>query len=150
MEKRINMFAAGQNALKPLFDMGSYLKKSSLGSQLMELVNFRVSQINKCAYCLDMHSKELRAAGEDEQRLYGLSAWRETPYYTTRERAALAWAEAVTAAHIPDEVYAQVKEHFSDIELIELTMSINTINNWNRLNLAFPSVPGTYKVGMFG
>jgi AhpD family alkylhydroperoxidase len=150
METRINVFAKGQNALKPLFDMGGYLKKSSLGIELIELVNFRVSQINQCAYCLDMHSKELRAAGETEQRLYGLSAWRETPYYTDRERAAFAWAEAVTAAHVPDEVYNQVKGHFSETELIDLTMSVSTINTWNRLNLAFPNAVGTYKVGMFG
>ena len=150
MEKRINVFAKGQNALKPLFEMGSYLKGSTLGAELPELVVFRVSQINKCAYCLDMHYKEARAKGETEQRLYGLSAWREAPYYSERERAALAWAEAVTAAHIPDEVYNQVKDHFSETELIDLTMVVTTINTWNRINLAFPSVAGTYKVGMFG
>ena len=150
MEKRINVFAKGQNALKPLFEMGSYLKGSTLGAELPELVVFRVSQINKCAYCLDMHYKEARAKGETEQRLYGLSAWRESPYYSERERAALAWAEAVTAAHIPDEVYNQVKDHFSETELIDLTMVVTTINTWNRINLAFPNVAGTYKVGMFG
>jgi len=150
MEKRINVFAKGQNALKPLFEMGSYLKGSTLGAELPELVVFRVSQINKCAYCLDMHYKEARAKGETEQRLYGLSAWREAPYYSERERAALAWAEAVTAAHIPDEVYNQVKDHFSETELIDLTMVVTTINTWNRINLAFPNVAGTYKVGMFG
>lgn len=150
MEQRINVFAKGQNALKPLFDMGGYLKKSPLGHQLIELINFRVSQINGCAYCLDMHSKELRAAGETEQRLYGLSAWREAPYYSDRERAALAWAEAVTAAHVPDEVYNQVKEHFSEIEIIDLTMAISTINTWNRLNIALPGEVGNYRVGQFG
>ena len=150
MEKRINVFAKGQNALKPLFEMGSYLKGSTLGAELPELVVFRVSQINKCAYCLDMHYKEARAKGETEQRLYGLSAWREAPYYSERERAALAWAEAVTAVHIPDEVYNQVKDHFSETELIDLTMVVTTINTWNRINLAFPNVAGTYKVGMFG
>jgi AhpD family alkylhydroperoxidase len=150
MEKRINFFAKGQNAMKPLFEMVGYLKNSSLNSELIELVDFRVSQINKCAYCLDMHSKEARAKGETEQRLYGLSAWRETPYYTDRERAALAWAEAVTAAHVPDEVYNQVKDHFSEIELIDLTMAVTGINTWNRINLSFPSVAGSYKVGMFG
>jgi AhpD family alkylhydroperoxidase len=150
MEQRINFFAKGQQALKPLFDMGGYLKKSSLGKELIELVNFRVSQINGCAYCLDMHSKELRAAGETEQRLYGLSAWREAPYYTDRERAAFAWAEAVTAAHVPDEVYNHAKEYFSETELIDLTMSVSTINTWNRLNIAFPHGVGTYQVGQFG
>lgn len=150
MEPRINIHEKGQNALKPLYSMGAYLKKSPIKSTLAELVCFRVSQINSCAYCLDMHSKELRAAGETEQRLYGLSAWRETPYYTDRERAALAWAEALTTAHVPDDVYKETKEQFSDEELIDLTMVITTINTWNRLNLAFPNTPGTYKVGQFG
>ncbi|WP_254562276.1 carboxymuconolactone decarboxylase family protein [Dyadobacter diqingensis] len=150
MQSRINVFAKGQGALKPLFEVGNYLKGSTLGAELSELVVFRVSQINQCAYCLDMHYKEARAKGETEQRLYGLSAWREAPYYSERERAALAWAEAVTAAHVPDEVYDHVKEQFSDIELIDLTLVVTTINTWNRINLAFPSIAGTYKVGMFG
>jgi len=150
MEKRINIFAKGQNALKPLFDMVGYLRNSSIEATLIELVDFRVSQINQCAYCLDMHSKEARANGETEQRLFGLSAWREAPFYTDREKAALAWAEAVTATHVPDEVYSQVKEHFTDMELIDLTMAVTGINTWNRINLSFPSVVGTYKVGMFG
>ena len=150
MEKRINVFAKGQNALKPLFDLAAHAKSSTLGAELIDLVDFRVSQINSCAYCLDMHSKEARAKGETEQRLYGLSAWRETNYYTDRERAALAWAEAVTAAKVPDEVYNRVKEYFTEEELIDLTMVVTTINTWNRINLAFPNVAGTYKVGMFG
>ena len=150
MQSRINVFAKGLGALKPLFEIGNYLKESTLGAELPELVVFRVSQINQCAYCLDMHYKEARAKGETEQRLYGLSAWREAPYYSERERAALAWAEAVTAAHVPDEVYDHVKEQFSDKELIDLTMVVTTINTWNRINLAFPSIAGTYKVGMFG
>lgn len=150
MAPRINFSAEGRAALKPLFEMGGYLKKSALGFELLELVNFRVSQINGCAYCLDMHSKELRAAGETEQRLYGLSAWREAPYYTDRERAALAWAEAVTAVHVPDDVYAQAREQFSESELIDLTMSVNTINSWNRLNVAFRGEAGNYQVGQFG
>lgn len=150
MEKRINVFAKGQNALKPLFEIAGYLKESPLGGNLIDLVDFRVSQINKCAYCLDMHYKEARAKGETEQRLYGLSAWKEAPYYTDRERAALAWAEAVTAADIPDEVYNKVKEHFTEIELVDLTMAVTAINTWNRINLSFPNAVGTYKVGMFG
>lgn len=150
MAQRIDFLAKGQSALKPLFELGAYLKKSSLGLRLLELVYFRVSQINGCAYCLDMHSKELRAAGEGEQRLYGLSAWREAPYYTDRERAALAWAEAVTAVRVPDEVYDEVKKHFSETELIDLTMSVNVINTWNRLNVAFPGDIGSYQVGQFG
>lgn len=150
MEQRINFFAKGQHALKPLFDMGSHLKKSSLGATLLDLVNFRISQINGCAYCLDMHSKDARAKGETEQRLYGLSAWRETPYYTERERAALAWTEAVNACHVPDEVYREVAALFSEEELIDLTLAVGNINTWNRLNLAFPNEIGTYRVGQFG
>jgi len=150
METRINLFAKGQNAIKHLFEIGGHLKKSPLDHNLLELVFFRVSQINGCAYCLDMHSKELRAAREDEQRLYGLSAWKETPYYSERERAALAYAEGVTSCHISDELYSLAKGVFSEEELIDLTLAITTINTWNRLNIAFPNTPGTYKVGMFG
>jgi len=150
MEKRINLFEQGMNALKPLFAMGQQLKKSTIGHTIFDLVDFRVSQINACAYCLDMHSKEARAKGETEQRLYGLSAWRETPYYTDRERAALAWAEAVTATYITDEVYQEATAHFSELEMIELTLLVTNINTWNRLNIAFPNAVGTYKVGMFG
>lgn len=109
-----------------------------------------MSQINSCAYCLDMHSKDARAAGETEQRLYGLSAWRETPYYTDRERAGLAWAEAVTKCDVPDAIYSKVKEYFTDEELIDLTLAVTTINTWNRINLSFPNEPGTYRVGQFG
>ncbi|GGG92956.1 alkyl hydroperoxide reductase AhpD [Parapedobacter pyrenivorans] len=150
METRINAFEKGQKALTTLFGIGSYLRKSTIDKQLLELVNFRVSQINGCAFCLDMHSKELRAAGETEQRLYGISAWRETPYYTDRERAAFAWAEAVTATHVADEVYQLAKSQFSDEELIDLTLAITTINTYNRFNIAFATVPGGYEVGMFG
>lgn len=150
MEQRINFQTKGQNALKAVFGIGAYLKKSPLNTQLLELVYFRVSQINQCAYCLDMHSKDLRAKGETEQRLYGLSAWRETPYYTARERAALAWAEAVNACKVPDEVYQEAIANFSEEEMIDLTLAITTINTWNRLNIAFAAVPGDYQVGQFG
>jgi AhpD family alkylhydroperoxidase len=150
MEQRINIHEKGQNALKPLFGIGGYLKKSSVEETLLELVYFRVSQINKCAYCLDMHSKDLRAKGETEQRLYGLSVWRETPYYTERERAALAWAEAITNCEVHDPVYNEAKSQFTDEDLIDLTLAITTINTWNRINLAFPYGVGTYQVGQFG
>lgn len=150
MEQRINVHQKGQNALKALYGIGGYLKKSPVEINLLELIYFRVSQINSCAYCLDMHSKDARAKGETEQRLYGLSTWRETPYYTDRERAALGWAEAVTKCHVPDEVYKEAKAQFSDEELIDLTLAITTINTWNRINLAFPNEPGTYQVGQFG
>jgi len=150
MEPRINVHEKGQNALKALFAMGGYLKKSPVEKNLFELICFRVSQINNCAYCLDMHSKDARAKGETEQRLYGLSAWRETPYYTERERAAFAWAEAVTKCEVPDTIYNETKKYFTDQELIDLTFVITNINTWNRVNLAFPNVPGTYTVGQFG
>lgn len=130
--------------------LGGYLKNASIEKKLMEMIEFRVSQINKCAYCLDMHSKEARAAGETEQRLYGLDAWREAPYYSDRERAALAWAEAVTNCDVPDEVYEIAKKQFSDEELADLTLGVISINTWNRLNLAFPNEVGSYKVGQFG
>jgi AhpD family alkylhydroperoxidase len=150
METRINVFEKGQKALGTLFGITGYLKKSGLEKSLIDLVDFRVSQINSCAYCLDMHSKEALATGETPQRLFGLSAWRETPFYTNRERAALAWAEAVTACHVSDEVYAEAKTQFSDEELIDLTLAITTINTWNRINLAFPNNVGSYRVGQFG
>ena len=150
METRINAYSKGPNAMKTLFNIGTYLKTSPVEKRLLELVDFRISQINGCAYCLDMHSKDARADGETEQRLYGLSAWRETPYYTDRERAALAWAEAVTKCEVPDAVYERVKPLFTDEELVDLTLAITAINSWNRFNLAFPMVPGSYRVGQFG
>jgi AhpD family alkylhydroperoxidase len=150
METRINVFEKGQKALGTLFGISGYLKKSTIEKQLLELVDFRVSQINSCAYCLDMHAKEARAIGETEQRLYGLSAWREAPYYSPRERAALTWAEALTACNVPDEIYNEVKKEFSDDEMIDLTLAVTAINTWNRINLAFPNTPGTYRVGQFG
>jgi AhpD family alkylhydroperoxidase len=150
MNQRLNVQMKGQNALKTLFTIGGYLKKTPIEATLLELVHFRVSQINGCAYCLDMHSKDARAHGETEQRLYGLSAWRETPYYNDRERAALAWAEAVTACHVPDEVYSDAIQQFSEEELIDLTLSITNTNTWNRFNVAFTTIPGTYRVGQFG
>lgn len=152
MEQRLNYQQKGQNALKTLFNIGAYLKKSSLEQKLLELVFFRVSQINGCAYCLDMHSKDARAHGETEQRLYSLAAWRETPFFSDQERAALAWAEAVTACQVPDTTYTRVKEHFSEEELVDLTLAVTTINTWNRFNIAFtmPEAVGTYRAGQFG
>ncbi|MFB2118956.1 carboxymuconolactone decarboxylase family protein [Parapedobacter sp. 2B3] len=150
METKINVFEKGKKALTPLFGISGYLKKSSIEKELLELVDFRVSQINGCAYCLDMHAKELRAMGETEQRLYGLSAWREAPYYTARERAALQWAEAVTNVEVTDDVHRIARAEFSDEELIDLTLGVTAINTWNRFNLVFENTPGTYQVGMFG
>lgn len=150
METRINVFEKGQKAISTLFGITGYLKKSTIERSLMELVDFRISQINNCAYCLDMHSKEALANGETTQRLFGLSAWKETPYYTKRERVALAYAEAVNACGVPDEIYEMAKSEFTEEELIDLTLAIATINTWNRINIAFANTPGTYRVGQFG
>ena len=140
MEKRTNFFVKGPEALKPLFAMGTYLKNSRIEIPLQLLIEIRVSQINGCAYCLDMHWKDARAIGETEQRLYGLGVWQESPYYTDRERAALLWAEAVTACKVPDAVYEKVSQHFSEEELIDLTMAVGTINTWNRLSISFRTI----------
>jgi AhpD family alkylhydroperoxidase len=133
-----------------MFGLERFVNHSGLDAGLLDLVRMRVSQINGCAYCLDMHSKELRAAGESEQRLYSLDAWRETPFYDEREQAALAWSEAVTLVgegHVPDEVFRQAIEQFSEEELVNLTMAVVAINGWNRLNIAFRTVPGSYQAG---
>ena len=146
----MNVHETGRDAIKTLFGIGAYLKKSSVETSLLELLCIRVSQINGCAYCIDMHHKDALAAGETGQRLYGLTAWRETPYYTARERAALALAEAVTHCDVPDAVYDEAKQHFSDQEIIDLTLAIATTNTWNRINVTFSVIPGTYRVGQFG
>ena len=124
-----------------------YLAACGLEESLLHLVRLRVSQINGCAYCLDMHWKDLRVLGETEQRLYSLDAWRECPYYTTRERAALAWAEAVTHidGHVPDAVHDEARAIFSEKELCDLTLAVTAINAWNRLSIAARLVPGGYQ-----
>ena len=135
-----------------MFGLERFVNQSGLESGLLDLVRMRVSQINGCAYCLDMHSKDLRHEGETEQRLYLLDAWRESPFYTDRERAALEWAEAVTLVtdgHVSDQVYDLAKSQFSEEELIDLTMAVVTINGWNRLSIAFRTTPGTYQPGQF-
>ena len=152
MQQRINFLEKGYNAIRPLFSLGAYLAKSTVERSLLDLVHFRVSQINGCAYCLDMHSKDLRDEGETEQRLYMLDAWRESSCYSDRERAALAWAEAVTQVtidHVSDEVYEGARRQFSEAELIDLTMAVISINGWNRLNIAFRTPAGTYQVGQY-
>ena len=123
-------------------------KSAASELSLLNLVCLRASQINGCAYCIDMHWKDLRAAGEGEQRLYGLDAWQESPYYSDRERAALAWTESVTniqKGHVPNEVYEQVRKSFTEKELVDLTLAITEINSWNRLNIALRTVPGAYQ-----
>jgi AhpD family alkylhydroperoxidase len=150
MKQRMNFYEKGFKAMKPLFSMGAYLAKSSVEQSLLDLVAFRASQINGCAYCLDMHSKDLRAHGETEQRLYMLDAWRESPLYTDRERAALAWTEAVTKLekkNVPDDVYEEALRQFSEEELVDLTMAVIAINSWNRINVAFHTPAGDYVPG---
>jgi AhpD family alkylhydroperoxidase len=149
METRLKLLEKGMGAVRTLFGLNAYIKKSKIDAKLAHLIEFRVSQINGCAYCLDMHWKDAVSLGESEQRLYGVSAWRESPYYSERERAALAWAEAVTKAHVSDEVYAEAESQFTDEELIDLTIIVTTVNTWNRLNLAFPNDVGSYQVGQF-
>ncbi len=152
MEQRINAMEKGAGALKAMFGLGHYVAKSSIEKKLQHLIEFRVSQINGCAYCLDMHSKDLRAEGETEQRLYMISAWRESPVYTDRERAAFAWAEAVTLLGedgVSDEVYEAAKKEFNEQELIDLTMVVVAINGWNRINIAFRTEAGGYQPGQW-
>jgi AhpD family alkylhydroperoxidase len=148
MTQRINPYEKGKEAARALYMLGGYQEKSSVERSLLDLIYLRVSQINGCAMCLDMHSKDLRAAGETEQRLYLLDAWRDAPFYSERERAALAWAEAVTkipGGQVPDEIYEQGKKEFSERELIDLTLAVITINSYNRMNIAFRVPAGNYQ-----
>ncbi len=148
MQERINAAKVAPEGYRALLHLENYVRQSGLEAPLLELVRMRSSQINGCAYCLDMHSKDARAAGETEQRLYGLDAWREAPYYTERERAALAWTEAVTLVHqghVPDDVYDLARRQFSEKELVDLTTAVDTINAWNRLAISFRAPAGTYQ-----
>jgi AhpD family alkylhydroperoxidase len=148
MEPRIHFTEASAGAYKAMLGLGKYLEHCGLEPRLLDLIKLRVSQINGCAYCIDMHWKDLRSAGETEQRLYGLNAWHESPYYTERERAALAWADAVTLVnvdHVPDEVFEQASKQFSEKELVDLTLGVVAINGWNRLSISFRVTPGTYQ-----
>jgi len=152
MEARFDYAKAAPGVVRALSGVEQYLRTSGLDESLLNLVRLRASQINGCAFCIDMHWKELRSLGETEQRLYGLDAWRESPYYSERERAALAWTEAVTlvaATHVPDSVYEEVRPHFSFTELSNLTLAIAAINAWNRLAIATRAEPGKYRVGQF-
>ncbi len=148
MQARINYVKVAPGAYKAMSSLEEYLHQSGLEAPLLHLIKMRASQINGCAYCIDMHSKDLRALGETEQRIYSLDAWRECPYYTDRERAALAWTEAVTliaSGHVPDQVYEEVRPHFTEKELADLTLAVAAINAWNRLAIAGRAVPGTYQ-----
>jgi AhpD family alkylhydroperoxidase len=148
MAMRINYPVVGGEPLKIMLSMEGYLQRCGLEKPLLELVKMRASQINGCAYCLDMHSKDARAAGETEQRLYLLNAWREAPFYNDRERAALEWTETLTLIsqqHVTDAIYDRVRSHFSENELVDLTYAVMAINAWNRLAISMKSEPGHYK-----
>lgn len=149
MEARLNLFkVAPKGAYQAMAALQQYVDTCGLERPLLELVKVRASQINGCAYCIDMHTKDARALGETEQRLYLLDAWRESPFYSDRERAALEWTEAVTLiteGHVPDEVYDRVKPHFGPEELVNLTLAVATINSWNRLSIPFRAMPGEYQ-----
>ena len=148
MQPRIDFSKAAPGAVKAMLDLEKYVRRSGIETPLLELVRLRASQINGCAYCLDMHTKDARAEGEIEQRLYALSAWRETPFFSDRERAALEWTEAVTEIgkdHVPDSVFEHVRKYFSESELVNLTLAVVAINGWNRLAIPFRAVPGSYQ-----
>jgi len=148
METRLDALKIAPQAYPAVAALQKYVDSCGLERPLLELVRLRASQINGCAFCLDMHTKNARALGETEQRLYLLSAWRESPFYSDRERAALEWTEAVTLvseSHVPDEVYERVKARFSPLELVNLTAAIAIINTWNRLSVAFRAIPGAYQ-----
>ena len=150
MSTRIDYSKVAPGALRAMFGLEGYIRGCGLEESLLNLIRMRASQINGCAYCLDMHSKDARAAGETEQRLYLLDAWREAPFYTERERAALAWTEALTLVsedHVPDEVFNEVRQHFNEQELANLSLAIVSINGWNRLSIAFRAEPGIYQPG---
>ena len=148
MPSRIEYMEVAPDAMKTMFRLEKYLAHCGLEPSLIDLIKLRASQINGCAYCIDMHTKDARVRGESEQRLYELVAWRETPFYTERERAALAWTETVTliaGEHVPDEVYEQARQQFTKQELVNLTLALVAINGWNRFAISFRTVPGTYQ-----
>jgi AhpD family alkylhydroperoxidase len=148
MAPRLNYAKAFPEGIHALLNLGNIVNTSGLEPSLLELVKTRASQINGCAYCIDMHTKDARAGGETEQRLYALNAWRETPFFTPRERAALAWAEAITniqQGHASDAAWNEVRQQFDESDLMKLTLAIATINTWNRIAIAFRAEPGTYQ-----
>lgn len=152
MNPRFDYSKASPGAINALFQLEVYLHHCGLNHRLLHLIKLRASQINGCAYCIDIHSKDARAAGDSEERLYLLNAWRDSPLYTDQERAALAWTEAVTKVtdgHVADDVYEEVKQHFSPRELTDLTLAIGAINAWNRMAISFRAVPGNYQVGQY-
>jgi AhpD family alkylhydroperoxidase len=148
MEQRLSYSEVAPEGNEILRKLESYIRKAGLEPDLLELVRLRASQINGCAYCIDMHTKDARSQGENEQRLYGVGTWREAPFYSERERAALAWAESVTLVsedQVPDEIYDLVKKHFTERELVDLTLAVIAINSWNRLAISFRTPAGSYQ-----
>ena len=144
MDQRIDFYKASPDAIKALIALEAAVIKLGLEAPLLELVKLRASQINGCAFCVDLHTSDARKKGETERRLYAVSVWRETPFFSARERAALAWTEAITniaQTHAPDEDYNNLREHFSEREMVDLTLAINTINSWNRLAIGFRKTP---------
>ena len=149
MKTRIDFTRVSPRAVQAMFGLQNYVNNSGLERSLLELVKMRASQINGCAYCLDMHTKDALAAGETAQRLFLLDAWREAPFYSGRERAALEWTEALTVVHedhVPDAAFAAVREQFSEEEVVSLSLAVVAINGWNRLCIGFRKEPGTYQV----
>jgi len=149
MTTRIDLSAhLGAGPGKALLALSQAVDQCGIDERIYELVKIRASQINGCAYCIDMHTKDARAIGETEQRIYALDAWRETPFYTDKERAALEWAEALTRigdSHVPDDVYDRVRRHFDERELMAVTFAVVVINSWNRLAIAYRAPAGTYQ-----
>lgn len=148
MTQRLAYSQLAPDAMKAMMALERYVRGSGLEGSLIELVKLRASYMNGCSFCVDMHTKDARLAGETEQRLYAVPVWRETPFFSPRERAALAWTEAVTdlgRSGVPDELYEATRAHFSDLELVNLTMAVIAINAWNRLAVPFRSEPGTYQ-----
>jgi len=148
MSSRIDHTKVAPGALQAMFGLEKYLAECAIEQSLRNLIKVRASQINGCAYCIDMHWKDARAKGESEQRLYGLSAWREAPYYSDRERAALAWTEELTLIadnRVSDEFYERTRRQLSEQEVVDLTIAVVTINAWNRITISFRQEPGTYQ-----
>lgn len=148
MEPRIDYKRTNPDAIKTMWGLEKYVHQCGLEQSLLELVKTRASQINGCAYCIDMHTKDARSSGETEQRLYALAAWKEAPFFSERERAALAWTEAVTLVgdgHVSDMAFEAASQQFTETEIVDLTLAIIAINGWNRLAIAFRAVPGTYQ-----
>jgi AhpD family alkylhydroperoxidase len=148
MEARLDYAKASPQAYKAMAQMEGVVRRSGIDPKLLELIKVRASQLNGCAFCIDMHTKDARFTGETEQRIYALNAWRETPFFTEKERAALAWTEALTniqIGHAPDDVYEELSRNFSEEEIVNVTLAITTINAWNRIAIGFRLVPGNYQ-----